>query len=436
MLRLVPIVALAAAGCAPQSATLTEGHYMAWLSDTNGLSLLKGSVEPDKYEKNWEIDCRDLKGDDEALRLPEPLEICRESSFKDNEAGETWASQSAFKVVYESAMDPWRGEAIITSENDLQIGFHQRTPDGEDFRFAFAIDPTFEPSRCVQTADGSGTVREPIDGSWIDNWSLDLETVAAMDADQQAYYEPILEFAPDGTLYYLTARGYQINPFDTGSQTDGADFWSLPEEWRAGFSTGKFSEEFFNHRPARYGDPLVYNAVDLDPETTETFNIENLWYCDVGVQDDPLDPADAFCDGETFAEMGDRVDETAALIGEEFDVLLADTAGGEPLFKYAPLTHHNEWRMCDGRAAGFDCWHEMHYSYVVFSADSNLEVGGSARGAMVLVLDSEDSQSRFLIQAKFEVPKIKRDKWRTKNLREEKREENNTPDCGAAPAAG
>ena len=178
-MRFIP-VALLLAGCAPQSATLLSGEYFAFLSDTTSFSLAKGTVDPEDWPAKdmWTVDCRafESKADREAQQLPGALDICDTwLDIDDDEVGdyppdETWMGQTPWWILHEN-LDPWRGEAIITSEGDFQVGFHHTLPGGEDFRFAFVIDPDFAPKQCDYET-GKAVER---DGNWLENWSKDLK---------------------------------------------------------------------------------------------------------------------------------------------------------------------------------------------------------------------------------------------------------------------
>ena len=72
-------------------------------------------------------------------------------------------------------VEPWRTEAMINGEGDLQLTVHHALPDGEDFRFMFSIDPYFRPTLCTTDAEGNPKV-EYLDGSdWVDRWSENEE---------------------------------------------------------------------------------------------------------------------------------------------------------------------------------------------------------------------------------------------------------------------
>lgn len=106
---------------------------------------------------------------------------------------------------------------------------------------------------------------------------------------------------------------------------------------------------------------------------------------------------------------------------------------GAEKVQWAPMYHNNLWRPSDGTKSGFDGWMELHYNMVVFDKTPEqmraLEVGDSINGAFTLVLDGLDSNSRWLVRGEFEVPKIKKDRWVTEDIRARKLEENGNDLC-------
>jgi hypothetical protein len=452
-----PLVLLALAACTPNNAVLTSGSYIAFEDDGTSLSLAKGKLDPTDYGQNfWNLDCREFASqeDEDALRIgcddddcdpdadPPPIDICGGAKWPP--IHEEWAQQSGFRVVTED-LDPWRGEALITSEGDLQIAFHYKVPGGADSRFVLAVDPDFAPTTCAPTPTGfdlvsydAGTLPSkdannngvPDDG-WIENWSTGteahpqglayIESLPPDDIYRAAFdhFEPYL----DGKLYFLNSGGYQINPSET------SDFWFVPDNWQAGAAQGRFVEENINSRGPRYGEPYVYNYVDYLGTTSTTIpgiTENDLWYCYVAPDSDP-EANQCLLDQEANAVS------TALEIQEELGYMMSPTGKvADRKFDYAPITHTNFWRPSDGRASGFDGWSELHYSYIVFSKDSDLSVGGRAEGAFSLVYDAGESTSRVFVKGSFVIEKIKRDHWVTDELESDKLIENGVSLCDAA----
>jgi hypothetical protein len=458
-------VLLVLAACTPNNAELTSGSYIAFEDDGTSLSLAKGELVPADYGDGnfWNMDCRTFASPDDeaALRIgcdeddegcdpktdPAPINICGQNKGWPPEY-EEWAQQSGFRVVTEE-LDPWRGEGLITSEGDLQIAFHHRVPGGADSRFVISIDPDFAPTTCRNTQsgyelvyyDGGGDGEVPgkdangngmPDDGWIERWSNGTEDhpqglayIASLDEDDPYraafdHFEPYL----DGNLWLLNSGGFQLNPSET------SDYWFLPDFWQAGAAQGRFVEENVSSRSPRYGEPFIYNFVDVVGTTTTTtvpgVTEEEIWYCYVAPDEDPADNACLLAQEEEVIGVARGIqDELGFMMSPDGD---PDTRK----FDYAPIAHTNFWRESDGRASGFDGWSELHYNYIVFSKDSDLSVGGRAEGAFSLTFDATESTTRLFVKGQFVIEKIKRDHWVTKELEQDKLIENEVSLCDAA----
>ena len=408
------LVLLLAAACAPQNAEITSGSYIAFLADDNSLTLAKDRIDPADFDTNFNVDCREFESaeQEDALRLPDALDICGPNQWPPEY--EEWGIQSGFHVI-EEPLDPWRGEALITGEGDLQIAFHQHVK-GQDLRVIMSIDPDFGPVACETTADGFEHVRKD-NADWVTEWSKELTDLEGR-ADEFGNALDVLDGLWDGKLYFLTAQGYQLNPQNT------EDFWSLPAYWMAGTAQGKFVEEPFHHRVPRYAEPWVYNLLDITTSTTVEATALDMFYCDMP---EGTDPTTSQC----MADMDEHIDEVAQGMRKELNLMMTPTGAEEPVYDMLPITHVNYWRPVDARPPGFDGWGEIHYNYVVFSKDSVLEAGGHASGAFVLVFDADESSSRFFVKGKFEIPHIKKDHWKTPNLELDKLQENGVQLCDA-----
>lgn len=384
MLRPIPsFLLLLSVGCAPQNAELTEGTYWTFLSYNSSRTLFEGNVDLDAADDYYAIDCRQLQEGEE--HLPNALDICGSDNWPPRHEG--WLRRDAFEVISEP-LEPWRGEAVITSEGDLQITFHHRPPGSEDFRFAIAINPDFEPLRCVETAAG-GVHYEIVDGAdWVEKWSEDV----------------------DGTLYYLNSGAYQFNP----SNTD--DLWILPQEWRAGYAAARFAAEDFSMRRVRYGLPSAYISYELDESSQPT--AADLFYVPMLAGTDPAENEDFQAEIDRVERVADTTQEELAMVGVDF----------------RPMVHTNEWRIPDGHAAGLDGWVELHYNWIRFDRGSDLSVGGEASGDFGLVYDAQESQSRVFVTGSFQIDRIKRDRWVTADVEAAKLEEYGTTLCGESAA--
>ncbi len=370
------LVVVGLMGCKPMNATVDEGSYKVFLSTSTSTTLFEERLDLDAFPEHYQIDCR--SGDDLDL-LDDALDICGEL----DPDHETWLTFDGYEVVG-GPLEPWRGEAIITSEGDLQLTFHQALPSGEDFRFAFVVDRAFQPTECALGAEGT-TVRQAIDGDWLGNWSADAE---------------------EGTLFYLNAGAYQFNPSNVEVQ------WTLPDEWLAGFAAARFSGEDMNLRSVRYGKPKAYAAYEL--EETE-IKRQDLFYSAVPVGVDPAQDPD-------YQALIGSVEGIRDAVVAEFASVNADVA---------PVLHTNEWRASDGNAPGLDGWVELHYNYVRFDQDrADLAVGDAASGEFHLVFDGFDSQSRAVVRGRFSVDEIKSDRWTVSDLRRVKAEQSGEVLCG------
>jgi hypothetical protein len=471
-INILSIITLtAAAGCVPNNAVLDNGSYLAFLADKTSKTLLIDSIDLAGAEYHEAIDCRceiTVTEGDEATcpdpdgsgacyscvefvpgedgTFPEPLfadadengvndytydtSPCFVQSNPYYDTGiatdadgnptenwwnvnpysadgngaprfihEAWVHRDSYQAVGEK-MAPWRGEGIITTEGDLQVTFHHTLPGGSDFRFAFVVDPNFQPTECV--GDSGNVSLENLDGDWLDNWSRDV----------------------DGSMYFLNAGSYQFNPNNMD------DTWSLPQDWLAGFSRGKFAEEDMYGRSSRYGSPAAYGEYETlgDLFGQQFVTQDDLFYIAFAANEDPS-TRDSDGDGTTdFQDMKVEIDAIAADITAELGDLKfnVDQVG----FDYLPSTHINDWRPSDGLASGLDGWGELHYSWVHLDSTSNVEVGGSANGEFQLILDAAESQSRVLIAGEFHIDVIEAEKWGAYDIEAIKLEENQAIICG------
>lgn len=399
---ILPLAALIfAMGCVPNNAELTSGDFSVFLSHNTSLTVLHDRTDLQATDSWWNLDCRDLGEND--IRLEDPLDICGSDDWPPSH--EAWLTRDAYHVQSE-VMEPWRGEAVMTSEGDVQVSFHHRVTGGDDMRFAFVIDPTFQPSTC-QEDDETGTVGwEDIDGDWLANWSDDTWTDLGEGNSVGGRH-----------LIFLNSNSYQFNP----SELD--DYWSLPLQWRAGFADAKFGEENFAMRTARYGEPSFYTSYESE-EVTEP-DREDLFY--VSLEEEV--PA---TDQPAFTELCERVTTVADEVYDELE--LVDGVG---VLDVRPAVHCNGWRMPDGRPSGLDAWAELHYNWVIFDqTPADLAVGEPLSGEFHLVFDGESTQSRLFIQGEFTVDAIKSDKWTADDVMSVKLEENNTILCGEEYGSG
>ena len=124
-------------------------------------------------------------------------------------------------------LEPWRTEAMLNGEGDVQLTTHHRLGNGEDFRFTFSIKPNFAPIECLSDDDGNAYVAYVDGSSWLEKWS----------EDEDGY-----------DIYYLNAGGAQQNPADEDV------YWFATSDWTAGYAHAKFAAEEFNSDPGYYQD--------------------------------------------------------------------------------------------------------------------------------------------------------------------------------------
>jgi hypothetical protein len=435
--RLLPLAFLVSMGCIPDNAEISSGSFKAFISESTSFTLVKEAIDLDTdlekglWDDNYSLDCRDLtltedangdgtnEDEQELRRLENRTQVCDRRKNAYPLDVETWIDNGAF-YVRGNGLAPWRGEAVMTSEGDFQLSFHNTLPGGADLRFAIAVDPNFQPTQCLQSEDGSGTVRSNIDGDWLGGWSSQLDEMAEDENLSPALEKYASHFA-GGQLFFPNARSYQYDPGNTES------FWSIPNEWRAGHAEGKFAEEFFTARTVRYGEPSIYQTVDEGEEAT--IERDDMFYCKNRT------------DGKGCKQLCNYVNDIADDISNELAWAGPNGDAEEtPDPWYRPIVHCNTWRDADldgpleagepdHTAAGLDGWVGLHYNWLVVDAGSDLSVGGSAAGAFSFVFDGVDSQSRFFIEGEFNIEKIKADRWTTDDITAIKMEQNGTVLC-------
>jgi hypothetical protein len=365
-------------GCAPQHAEMS-GTYTAWLAAGSSGTVDEGKLD---LTEGTLFNCSgsDVKGF-EGFDASQCSKDDDETWF-DNEWF-TWLDDDAYYVMKGTLDDAWRSEAIITSENDLQLTFHVALSGGQDFRAVWVIDPDFAPTRCTQDETGA-TVLELWDGAdWVDKWSED-------------------ESGEDGSyIYYLNAGSYQLNPYDS------EDYWVLPQEWLSGFGKAKFAAEEFNSRPTDFG---MYEA-----------GYTNGFYVEL----DPNDP-----DMDAYNALLADVQESAEIWTEE--LAGSDALGlGYGDDAYSMKVEDNSWRPVDQSSAGLDSWVQLESSWVTFDQDPDqIEAGDPTSGTFQILFKGAESGSWVLVNGTFDIPQVFEDRWGYTDLMEEKRLENETPECG------
>lgn len=416
----------AAIGCVPTNTTITSGSFIAFLADRTSPSLTTGAV--DTTDEGWDfaynIDCRefDTAADRQNFQLPDRIPICNSAAWPPE--NEQWADRGAYQVVG-GELDTYRGDALVNGEGDIQFAFHNRLPNGEDFRWVFAVDPDFQPTRCV--GDGDGVIREPLDGDWIEEWSREIRRYNNLPTG----FEYLEGLADTGRVYFINSQAYQIDPKFESTDSSVDDRWFLPNQWLSAAASGRFSEDLISVRSSRFGEPRmyeIYENADAAINVDSAIDYDDLWYCNADENEDDLqagdDPTENPCMQELGARMEVVADETQAEIRR-----LSKPGQADPVFSLRPIVHLNDWRTPDGAPAGLDAWGEIEYSFVVFSDESKLEPGGTASGAFQIVFEGIGSTSRIMVKGTFETDRIRTDRWAAEDLFAQKAEENDVELC-------
>jgi hypothetical protein len=435
-----------ASACAPQSASLEVGDFTAFLSASRSITYQKGNLKLDEFGRFSYVDCREFEdarndtqneelrlGDGPGTEAGQRLPICGDDPGVGADQWppeqEPWLDEDGYAVVGD-VLDPWRGEAIITSEGDVQFTFHNRLPGGEDMWFAFVIDPNFQPRQCVQNEAGDGVEFKEVDGNWVEQWTGDLD-------DDET-----------GTLYYLNSGSYQLDPVSVNKYVDdpyGVNIqeWFLPNEWASGHAQGQFGDDLFTLRTAKYGRPSAYWSYQLAQNSVNelaAIDLSDLYYWPsqelTTVPEAQGDGSGRRClsledcreEANTDARTLERELRRAGLPAANEDGTEVDD-----LPSFRPRVHDNDWRTPDESAAGLDGWIELHSNWVRFDEGAVLEKGGAATGEFHLVFEGTESTSRFFIRGKFAVDSFKKDTWTTKYLPAIKFEQNGTTECGMPP---
>lgn len=373
MRHIISLLPLLLIGCAPQDATIT-GTYTTWLAASSSGTVDEGALTLSDATK---FNCTGL----------DVLGFEQSTCSKPDDPGWfdpqffTWVDDDAYYVM-SGALEPWRSEVVVTSEGGLQLTFHMDLGDGEDFRVAWVIDPDFEPTVCTQAEDGSTSLEQQDGADWVEKWSDD----------------------ESGTIYYLNAGSYQLNPYDS------LDYWPLPSRWISGYGYAKYAAEEFNARPSDFG---MYQAggteswyIELDPDAPDMAAYEAL-YDDVKSSVEGWVPELAGGTGTAATELG-----------------YADAA-------FQMKVENYNWRPVDQSSAGLDSWVQADTSWVIFDSDpKDILPGDSTSGSFHILLKGSESGSYSLVVGDFDVPAVREDRWGYTDLLADKQEENETPTCG------
>lgn len=284
---------------------------------------------------------------------------------------------------------PWRTEAVLTSEGDLQLTVHVRMEPFGDFRFGWVVDPDFQPQACVD-GEGESQWSQIDDGSWLEHWST----------------------GESGTLWHLTAGSYQLNP----RATESYDYWIFPREWSAGYSFSRFGDEEFTGRATDYLDPLYVP----------------IYHGTYGNSGGTLPYDNAYADW--LAEV-----DTALAESNELATL------GKSSFPIVYKLEDNAWRWedetdtdgdgaaDDPTAAGLEDWIGVSTSWVRIDNPDAIQLDNTepVTGDFQIYLETASASSKALVSGSFSITKIREDVWGyDPTLEEIKAEDNGTPECG------
>lgn len=389
-----------------------------FISKSTSQVYVEGKVRTEDFDTRWVIDCR---GGETVVEGA--LDNCRDDGGLvginvPSENGdraiqhEAWINRDAFDVVHEP-LDPWRGEAVMTSEGDLQLTFHHRLP-GSDFRFAVVVDPEFAPSRCDEDENGN-LIQQPIDGDWIGEYTESL-TEDNYDGGENNWTGQ----GTGGSLFLLNSVSYQFNP----DQTDTT--WSLPFYMEAGYATAQWGPELMGYQAPRWGMPRAYASFELDdrngPAPADVFytyfNPDNL----------PEDHEAALRGDSRFQALYQKINGAAAQSAEEFEAMYAGQIDAPDFTPYVPS---EAWRRPDGNPAGFDGWGGLYYSWVRFDQERDLlTVGEKLTGEFRLYFFGANSQSHLMVEGRFETKGVRKDTWVTRDVQQDKLEESGVTLCG------
>ena len=188
----MPWIVLLLNGCTPHDAEVS-GSFHAWLAANSSATVSEGEVNLTAERPQVTLlDCRYEEGNEELLEdsscawnteegLANPawpedgFDADRNGSNDDpwtSPARYTWLVDDAY-YLFQDDLDPWRTEAILTNEGDFLLTVHHTIGRDQDYRFAIAIDPVFQPTVCVLEGQGCYTIEgEPQDedgDGWFDS---------------------------------------------------------------------------------------------------------------------------------------------------------------------------------------------------------------------------------------------------------------------------
>lgn len=456
-------------GCAPQDATVS-GDWFAWVAANSSATVedeklsFDGATAFECSGRGWDPEACDFEpgyigttggpgdkyvgGDcpmtnaagnfnrkDGACNVSY-TSACNEESLKtfDEQCAElqslennTWINDDGHYGLT-GDIEPWRTEALINSEGDLQLTVHIDLGSGEDFRFGFAIDPNFAPVDCLEDEEGNAYVAHRDGSNWVDEWSED----------------------EDGNrIYYLNTGAYQHNPFK------GADTWYLSDDMLSGYGFSKFAAEELSSVPVNYGfypDDVPEPEKDASFLAVDDHEAPDLSFYDDRVEalceravGDACDHLSVDNDGDGASENdGDCDDADAEVLpadcsagaelpmswADEFVNVLGANKDGEARFEHK--IESNKWRPIDSTISGLDGWMEVHSSWVRLAAGQTIADGENVKGDFQVLFKGDEGGTRVLVRGEFDIEALREDRWGYEILEDAKRKENGTEFCGGA----
>lgn len=425
-MRYLPAVVLLVA-CTPQDAEVTADYAIFFGAESSENIDRLNRTGVDVAERTTglgltPIDCRDLSGY-EAEEIAD-LRLAGVDFGADccvSGSGETcdeylppkwftWLDDYSY-YLKEGKVEPWRTEAVITTEGDFQLTVHMDVEKFGDFRFGWVIDPDFAPQACV---DGEGGAElQPVDGDWLAGWSASEES---------------------GTLWHLNAGAFQTNPSNNGTG------WYFDQDWMAGDSFARFADEPLYSLPTLYTDEY-YRPFYVNTYASECRDGNDNDDDGVADDDDSNCAISDFEDGSSVP-VPRGIDPDRALAtwveatNEYFTTDVTDLADyGKSAFPFQMKVEDNTWRTVDDEASGLDNWLGVSHSWVRIDnpADIKLHPDNPITGEFQIYLESVAAATKLMVRGTFSITEVREDVWGYEfgTLEEVKREQNGTAECGS-----
>ncbi len=197
------LLVLLLVGCTPNDAEISNAGYTIWLAENSSATVSEGDLD---LSGATYMDCTGDQdsGMVEGVDYRCPAEAAGGTGGIGGIGGDTgdagitldqagpnfWMDDDAYYLLEDDIVDPYRTEALITSEGDFQLTVHHDLGDGQDFRFAFVVAPQFQPSICIQEDqtcynseddDGDGLVDYDDPDCLFGSWEVGFDRYACND---------------------------------------------------------------------------------------------------------------------------------------------------------------------------------------------------------------------------------------------------------------